>query len=106
MANTFNTIHIFGFGVVQVIGKDFNVQTPITNVQNQANACIDNVWSKVPAPPITKQYHSINIFDNMFADWLPKVKGEKSFRTEYKDLDASLFDALAQAVISAQPVKP
>jgi len=98
--SVFNTIHIFGFGVVQVIGKNFNVQAPISSVQSQADACIDNVWSKVPSPPIQKQYHAINVFNDMFADWQSKIKGEKGFRTEYKDLDASLFDALAQAVIS------
>ena len=99
--STFNTIHIFGFGVVQVIGKDFNIQAPIFSVQSQANACIDNLWSTKPSDNTsTKQYHAINVFDNMFADWQSKIKGEKGFRTEYKDLDASLFEALAQAVIS------
>lgn len=97
--STFNTIHIFGFGLVQVIGKDFNHQVKISQVQNEANACIDNVWAQVPSPPITNQYHAINIFNGMFADWQSKVKGEKGFRTKYDLLDSTLFDALAEAVI-------
>jgi len=105
MASKFNTIHIFGFGTVQVIGKDLNVQTSITNVQAQATACIDNVWSKKPADnTATKEYHAVNIFSGMFADWQTKIKGEKGFRVKYEDLDGSLFETLAQAVIDAQPV--
>jgi hypothetical protein len=101
---TFNTIHIFGFGTIQVIGKDLNVQTPIANVQAQADACINNVWSKKPTDStITKQYHAVNVFNGMFADWQTKVKGEKGFRAKYEELDGSLFQALAQAVIDAQP---
>ena len=74
MASKFNTIHIFGFGTVQVIGKDLNVQTSITNVQAQATACIDNVWSKKPADnTATKEYHAVNIFSGMFADWQTKI---------------------------------
>lgn len=101
---TYNTIHIFHFDTVQVIGEGFNVQCPISKVQSEANACIDNVWSKKPTDNTgTKQYHAINIFDNMFADWQPKVKGEKGYRTKYSELDASLFEALAQAVKNAKP---
>lgn len=103
--STFNTIHIFGFGVVQVIGKDFNVQTKIANVQAQADACINEVWSKKPANSTgTKEYHAINIFNDMFADWQPKNKGEKGFRTKYDQLDSSLFESLANAVINFQVV--
>jgi len=105
--STFNTIHIFGFGVVQVIGKDFNVQTAISNVQVQADACIDNVWSKKPADNTsTKEYHAINVFNNMFADWQPKVNVEKGFRTKYDQLNSSLFDALANSIMAIEVVSP
>lgn len=102
--STFNTIHIFGFGTVQVIKKDSNVQVPITSLTNEAQAVIDNVWSKKPANNNgTKEYHAINIFSDMFADWQPKVKGEKGYRTKYADLDATLINALVSAVDSLQP---
>lgn len=103
----FNTIHIFGFGVVQVIGKDFNKQVPIADVQVFADACIDEVWSKKPADNTsTKEYHAINIFNDMFADWQSKIKGEKGFRTKYDQLDSSLFDGLVTAVRNVQNVNP
>lgn len=102
--STFNTIHIFGFGTVQVIGKDTNIQTPISSVSAQAQAVIDNVWSKKPSDNNgTKEYHAINIFNGMFADWQSKVKGEKGFRTQYADLDATLIDALVSEVLAKQP---
>ena len=105
--STFNTIHIFGFGVVQVIGKDFNVQTKIQNVQVQADACIENVWSKKPADNTdTKEYHAINVFNTIFADWQPKGKNEKGFRTKYDELDAKLFDDLATSVMAIEVVPP
>jgi hypothetical protein len=105
--SNFSTIHIFHFGTVQVIGKDTNIQTSITSVNSEAQAVIDNVWSKKPNDADhqnnTKEYHAINIFDGMFADWQPKVKGEKGYRTKISDLDSSLIDALALAVKNAQP---
>lgn len=104
----FRTIHIFGFGIVQVIDKDLNIQCPTSDVQALADACIDNVWSKKPTDSniTNKDYHAINVFDTMFADWQPKTKGEKGYRTQYSELDDSLFQALAQGVIDAQPTPP
>ena len=93
----YSTIFIFNFGVVQVIGKNFNIQTAISNVQSEVDACINNVWLKVPTS-IQKDYHSINIFNNLFANWNTRIKGEEGFRVDYKDLDASLFEALVTSV--------
>jgi len=101
--STFNTIHIFGFGVVQVIGKDFNIQVPITEVQTEANACIDNVWSAKPLTNTsTKEYHAINIFNGMFADWQSKIKGEKGYRANSGELDFRIFENLVTAVKNTQ----
>jgi hypothetical protein len=93
----YSTIHIFNFGIVQVIGKNFNIQTSISNVQSEVDACIDEIWSKVPTS-IQKDYHSINIFNNVFSSWNTRIKGEEGFRVDYKDLDASLFEALVTSV--------
>lgn len=102
--STFNTIHIFGFGVVQIIGKDFNMQTPVNEIQAEVDAVVDNVWSTKPTENTgTKEYHAINIFNTMFSDWQPKIKGEKGFRTNYDQLDDTLIHALIMAVINNQP---
>lgn len=93
----YKTIHIFNFGIVQVIGKDFNVQTKISNVQSEVDACIDNIWSKNETN-IQKDYHSINVFNNNFAIWNTRIKNENGFKVDYSDLDASLFEALVTSV--------
>jgi hypothetical protein len=100
----YNTIHIFGFGVVQVISKEKNVQTAITNVSAAANSVIDNIWANKPADYVgTKEYHAVNIFNGLFADWQAKIKGEKGFRIELNNLDSVLIEDLANAVYATEP---
>ena len=100
----FNTIHIFEFGTVQVITDTKNVQCPISDVQVQADACIDNVWTNAPADYSgTKSYHAINTFYGLFSDWQPNVEGEEGFRVEYQNLDNQLFIDLANAVLALNP---
>jgi hypothetical protein len=104
MANPFNTIHIFGFGTVQVITDTQNVQCNIADVQAEADACIDDVWGNAPTDYTgTKSYHAINTFYDLFSDWQPNVQGDKGFRVPYSDLDSSLFEALATKVLSLNP---
>ena len=104
MAKTWNTIHIFGFGTVQVISDTQNVQAPISAVQADADTVIDDIWSKKPADYTgQKLYHAVNCFNELFTDWLPKEDGIKSFRVQSADLDQSLLDALATAVLAYVP---
>lgn len=101
MAKTWNTIHIFGFGTVQVISDDKNVQAPMTTFQEKVDLVIDNIWSKRPADyQGEKTYHSINLFNELFADWLPKAGNIESFRVEYPELDNVLLEELAEAVLA------
>jgi len=98
MAEQYNTIHIFGFGLVQAIYKDRNVQASITKVSAEANAVINNLWDNKPADyDGTKEYHAINIFNGLFADWQPKIKGEKAFRVKFDKLNSSVIDSLTTA---------
>ena len=39
----YNTIHIFGFGIVKVIGNGFNYQIQGSMVQMELDSCINNV---------------------------------------------------------------
>jgi len=98
MAEQYNTIHIFGFGLVQAIYKDRNVQASITKVSAEANAVINNLWDNKPADyDGTKEYHAINIFNGLFADWQPKIKGEKAFWVKFDKLNSSVIDSLTTA---------
>jgi hypothetical protein len=98
--STFNTLHIFGFGDVQVITKDGG-KTKKASDLTTLQAVIDNVWSKKPSDNTgTKQYHAINIFEGMFADWQSKVQGEKGYRTPYLELDKAAIEALVAEVLA------
>lgn len=96
MAN-WSTLHIFGFGDVQVITKDGGA-TKKASTLTKLQAVIDNVWSTKPTDNTsTKDYHAINIFEGVFADWQPKVP--KGFRTEYSKLNDSLIQKLVDEVL-------
>lgn len=94
----YNTIHIFGYGETQLISSDSNKKVA-TLTLTKVQAVIDNVYSKKPADNNAgTDYHAINIFNDMFADYLPKTRDEKSFRVEYKDLDATLINELVEEI--------
>lgn len=94
----FNTIHVFGYGETQLISSDSNKKMP-TSVLTKVQAVIDNVYSNKPADNNAgTEYHAINIFSDMFVDFMPKTKGEKSFRIKYEDLDAKLINELVDEI--------
>jgi hypothetical protein len=104
MANLWNTIHIFGFGTVQVISDTQNVQAPFQAVETEAQLVVDDVWANKPADyQGEKTYHAINNFYELFSDWLPSEPNAKSFRVNVSDLNQSLLDDLASAVLSYTP---
>jgi hypothetical protein len=95
---TWSTLHIFGYGETQLIGTDFNKKVPSAELTTLA-AVVANVYSFKPEDSTaTEDYHAINIFKDMFADWQSKVEGEKGWRTEYAELDAEAIEALVAEV--------
>ena len=98
--SNFNTLHIFGFGDVQVITADGGATKKAADL-TKLQAVVDNIWSTKPTDyVVTKEYHAVNVFDGMFADWQAKVEGEKSYRTEYAELDAVAVQALVDEVLA------
>ena len=99
MAN-WNTLHIFGFGDVQVISQGDSVTKPASSLTS-LQAVVDNVWSTKPVGYIgVEDYHAINIYESLFADWQPKDSKEEGFRTQYADLDAVAIQALVDEVLA------
>jgi len=97
---TWSTLHIFGYGETQLIGTDFNKKVP-SSALTTLQAVVDNVYSFKPVDnPATEQYHAINIFNDMFADWQTKDSSAKGWRTEYSELDATLIDALVAEIVA------
>ncbi len=81
MANSWNTLHIFGFGTVQAISDTQNVQAPISAFQAEVDAVVNDVWNNKPAGYTgPKTFHAINNFDGLFSDWLPNEPNAESWK--------------------------
>jgi hypothetical protein len=99
---SFNTIHVFGYGETQIIGKDYNKKVS-TYLLTKVQAVIDNIYSKKPANiNAVNEYHAVNIFLGSFADYIPKDDDAKSFRVEYSELDANLVSELISEIEAIQ----
>jgi hypothetical protein len=99
---TWSTLHIFGYGETQLIGTDLNKKVPTSSLTT-VQAVVDNVYSFKPeGNTATKEYHAINIFNDMFADWQTSQQGVEGWRVQYPELDATLIDALVAEIV-AQP---
>jgi hypothetical protein len=91
---TWNTIHIFGYGETQVISGTLNKKVASSDLTS-LQAVVDDVYSHKPADSTAgTSYHAINIFKDLFADYIPSGKDEKSFRVPYSDLNSALLEAL------------
>lgn len=102
MAETtqWSTLHIFGYGETQLIGNDLNKKVN-TSVLTTVQAVIDNVYSFKPEGNVaTKDYHAINIFNDMFADWQTAQQSVEGWRVQYPELDAAEIDALVAEIIA------
>lgn len=92
------TIHIFGYGETQIVGKDTNKKV-LTSSLTSAQAVIDNVYGKKPTDVNAGAlFFTINIHIDMFSDYIPEEREEKHFRTPYSELDSALIDALISEI--------
>jgi hypothetical protein len=102
MAETtqWSTLHIFGYGETQLIGNGLNKKVN-TSVLTTAQAVIDNVYSFKPeGNTATKDYHAINIFNDMFADWQTTQQGFEGWRVQYLELDATAIESLIAEIVA------
>lgn len=95
------TIHIFGYGESQIISETVNFKTDTKNFKT-VQAVIDDIKSKRPKDKTDADYHAINIFGDLRADYIAKrAEGSKpmdedksSFSVKFADLDNKKLDAL------------
>ena len=100
---TWNTLHIFGYGETQLIGKDLNKKVA-TSLLTKVQAVVDNVYSFKPeGNEATEEYHAVNIFNDMFADWQTKQADVKGWRTEYSKLNAAAIEELVAEIEAYTP---
>jgi len=110
MAFQLSTLHIFGYGETQVIGQDgdTNISKKVpTSSLTKVTPVVDDVYSFKPQDNLSpNEYHAINIFNEMFADYQPKGEFD-SWRTEWEKLNAVAIDELVAEVLAyTEPTQP
>ena len=99
------TIHIFGYGETQIISKDKKAKVSSSTLTTLDNV-IQDVFSKKPSDSeTTSEYHAINIFVGNFATFIPKQKGQESFRVKYSDLNEEYITALVNEIPATEEVE-
>lgn len=94
----YNTLHIFGYGECQVITDTENKKVPTSDCPS-AQSVVDMVYALKPADnPATSNYHAVNIFNDMFADY---QSPEGNFRVQYAELDSALIETLVAEIKNA-----
>ena len=100
----FNTIHLFGFGDTQIIGKDHSgtvKSDTLTNLQ----AFVDHVVSLKPAEVILTDHHVIHIFNEMDVRYLGKGTENHQDKTDFiitiADIDAVILSNLVDELVIA-----
>ena len=104
MAFKLNTLHIFGYGEVQIIGQDdyvkINKKVP-SSLMTFLQPVVDNIYSFKPSDNNSpNEYYTINIFADLFSDYIPKDSVNKSWRTQYAELDQNAIDVLVAEVLA------
>lgn len=103
MAQEWSTLHIFGYGESQAIGKDYNKKIKTSSLTT-AQAVIDNIYSKKPVDNnASAQHRVITIFNDMDARYFPET-GD-NFSVKFSQLDASLSQALVDEIYTLVPDK-
>ena len=94
----YNTLHIFGYGECQVITDTENKKVPTEDCPS-AQSVVDMVYALKPVDNNAgTDYHAINIFNDMFADY---QSPEGNFRVDYSELDSALIDQLVSEIEAA-----
>jgi hypothetical protein len=102
---TWSTLHIFGYGETQLIGTDSNKKVS-TSALTKVQAVVDNVYSFKPeGSAATEEYHAINIFNDMFADWQTKQQGVEGWRVQFVDLNKTALDELVAEIEAYTPAE-
>ena len=105
---TFNTIHVFGFGDTQMIGREKNGTVKSENL-TKLQAFVDHLKTFKPEDVTLTDYHVIHIFGTNDVRYLgtgTQVRKDKtSFSVKVSDLDQSIFNELTDEIAAAIPTE-
>jgi hypothetical protein len=100
----FNTIHLFGFGDAQIIGKDNNGTVKSDTLTN-LTAFVDHVVTFKPEEVILTDYHVIHIFNEMDVRYLGRGTENNADKTDFivsmTEVDATILANLVNELIAA-----
>ena len=99
----FNTIHLFGFGDTQIIGKETN-GTLKSNTLDTLAAFVDHIKTFKPEDAVLSDYHVIHIFKGIDVRYLGKREDRNQdkldFTIKMADIDATLLTALVEEIVA------
>ena len=97
--STFNTIHVFGFGDVQVIDDATNKIVKADDLSSLL-AFVDHIKALRPQGVADLSYHVIHVFNGASIRYLADNVGDDSgtFSLEWSEIDPSFASALADEV--------
>jgi cell division FtsZ-interacting protein ZapD len=94
---SFNTIHIFHFGQVQLIGNEIN-KSKTADVLTELDSFVEHIKSFIPQDVVLTDYHVIHVFNNLDVRYLGKStdnkKDKTTFTVKFKDIDKQKLNAL------------
>jgi hypothetical protein len=103
--STFNTIHVFGFGKIQVVKE--NGGTLDSSAVTSLAAFVDHIKTFKPAGVTLTDYHVIHIFNNFDIKYLGKNDGnfkvKNQFSVKLSEVDATIYNNFVNEVISMLP---
>lgn len=102
--STFNTIHLFGFGDAQIIGKENNGKVE-SNTLTSLTEFVDHIKTFKPEDVTLTDYHVIHIFNETDVRYLGKgtdVKTDKTnFTVNLSEVDSTLLTNLVDELTAA-----
>lgn len=100
--SAFNTIHIFGFGDVQIIGRENKGAIKAEELTN-LTAFIDHIKSFKPEEVTLTDYHVIHIFNGAEVRYLGKQSEVRTDVTDFtvgmSSIDSTILDSLVNEII-------
>lgn len=94
----YNTLHIFGYGEIQVITDTENKKVSTEDCPS-TQAVVDMVYTLKPEGNTAgTDYQNVTIIKDIYGSY-SAIDG--SFRVEYSELDVALIDQLVEEIQSA-----
>lgn len=101
----FSTIHVFGFGKVQVVKE--NGGTVDAGSISSLSAFVDHIKTFKPAGVVLTDYHVIHIFNNLDIKYLGKSDGsfkvKNSFNVKISEVNSTIYNNFVNEVIGLLP---